>query len=259
MLRVTLLGSGTSHGVPAIGCCCPVCTSPDPRDRRTRCAIHLVWRGRSLLVDTPPELRLQALRSHLTRVDALLYTHAHADHVFGLDDVRRFNELQGGALPVYGTEETLAELRRTFRYVFDGSGQPGGGRPRLELRPLEGALLCWEGLEIGLIPVLHGALPVMGLRFGKFAYVTDVSHVPASSRERLRDLDTLVVGALRWEAHSTHFTIPQALELVEELRPRRTYLTHLAHTVAHRETEVRLPPGVRLAYDGLILQVPEDA
>jgi phosphoribosyl 1,2-cyclic phosphate phosphodiesterase len=251
-VRVTVLGSGTSHGIPAIGCACPVCTSPDPRDRRARCSVLVQTGGRALLIDTPPELRQQVIRSHVERVDALLFTHSHADHIFGLDDVRRFNEIQQTEMPVFSREATLEDLRRAFRYVFVPT-QEGGGKPKLALTPI-GDRLEWEGLEIEAIPVWHGRLEVIGFRFGPFAYVTDASAIDPSARERLRGLDLLILGALRWEPHPTHFTIAQALETVADLRPRRTFLTHLSHTVGHAETEARLPSGVRLAYDGLILQ-----
>jgi phosphoribosyl 1,2-cyclic phosphate phosphodiesterase len=257
-LRITILGSGTSHGVPAIGCECPVCLSADPRDRRLRCSIVVEAGGRALLVDTPPELRLQALRSSIRRVDALLYTHTHADHLFGLDDVRRFNEMQGGDLPVYGSDETLADVRRSYRYVFVPT-QAGGGKPQLRLLPLEREEFTVAGIPVRAVPVLHGRLPVLGFRIGDFAYVTDVSLVPDPSRERLHGLDTLVLGALRWEPHPTHFTIDQAIAFAREIGPRRTFLTHLAHNVPHAETERKLPKGVRLAYDGLVLEVPDPA
>jgi phosphoribosyl 1,2-cyclic phosphate phosphodiesterase len=213
------------------------------------------WRGKTLLIDTPPELRQQVVRSHIRRVDALLFTHSHADHIFGLDDVRRFNDLQGGELPVFARQETLEDLKRTFRYVFVPT-QVGGGKPQLALTPLEGDRLEWERLTVEVLPVWHGRMPVMAFRFADFAYVTDVSQIPPESLERLRGLDTLILDALRYEAHPTHFTIPQALEVVAELRPRRTYFTHLSHSVSHAVTERAMPPGVRLAYDGLRFEVP---
>ncbi|MFN3653490.1 MAG: MBL fold metallo-hydrolase [Armatimonadota bacterium] len=255
-MRVTILGSGTSHGVPSIGCGCEVCTSPDPRDRRTRCSILVEWRGQSLLVDTAPELRQQVIRSHVRRVDAILLTHSHADHIFGMDDVRRFNEMQAGEMPVFGRTDTLRDVRRSFQYVFVPT-QVGGGKPRLELTEIEGETLRFRDLRIEAIPVFHGKLEVTAFRFADFAYVTDTSEIPERSMERLRGLDTLILDGLRWEPHPTHFSIDQALEVVERLRPRRTFLTHIAHTVAHAEAERRLPDGVRLAYDGLILEVPD--
>lgn len=251
-VRVTVLGSGTSHGVPSIGCGCEVCTSPDPRDRRTRCSILVEWRGKSLLVDTPPDLREQVIRSAVRRVDAILYTHSHADHIFGLDDVRSFNEMQGGELPVFGRPETLRDLRAAYSYVFRET-QAGGGKPQLALHELEGDRLRWDGISVEVIPVFHGVLEVLAFRFDDFAYVTDVSSIPAESMERLRGLDLLILDALRPEPHPTHFSIDQALEVVAELRPRRTYFTHLTHRVPHAAVERALPDGVRLAYDGLIL------
>jgi phosphoribosyl 1,2-cyclic phosphate phosphodiesterase len=255
-IRVTILGSGTSHGIPAVGCLCNVCASPDPRDRRTRCAITVRWGETTFLIDTPPELRQQVIRSQVRRVDALLFTHSHADHIFGLDDVRRFNDIQGADLPVFGREETLEDIRRAFRYVFIPT-QLGGGKPKLALMPLDGDRLEWSGLTIEAIPVFHGELEVLAFRFGDFAYVTDTGRIPEASMDRLRGLDTLILDALRWEPHATHFSIAEAVEVVEELKPRRTFFTHLAHTVQHADAERRLPPNVRLAYDGLILTVPD--
>jgi len=257
-MRITVLGSGTSHGIPSVGCHCDVCASADPRDTRSRCSVAIHWQDKTLLVDTPPELRQQVIRSQIRQVDALLFTHAHADHIFGLDDVRRFNEMQGGEMPVFARPDVLEELQRAFRYVFITT-QVGGGKPQLALQPLEGDRLEWEGLTIETIPVFHGNYPITAFRVGDFAYVTDTSRIPEESLERLRGLDTLILDALRWEPHPTHFNIEEALAVVEELRPRRTFFTHLAHTVSHAETERRLPESVRLAYDGLILNVPDPA
>lgn len=256
-MRVTVLGSGTSHGVPAVGCGCRVCSSPDPRDQRTRCGIVVRMGSATLLVDAPPELRLQVVRSHVPKVDAILLTHSHADHIFGLDDVRRYNDVLGGDLPIYARGDVIKDLRRAFRYVFIET-QAGGGKPRLALRPIEGGCFEAASVPVEAIPIFHGELPITGYRIGRFAYVTDVSHLPDSSMARLRGLDLLILGALRHAPpHPTHFTIGQALEVVAELQPRHTYLTHLTHEVPHRETEAGLPPGVRLAYDGLVIAVEQ--
>src|SRR5438067_11058454 len=186
-MRVTFLGTGTSHGIPSVGCRCEVCGSPDPRDTRSRCAIHVQWHGKQLLVDTPPELRQQVIRSHVRRVDAILFTHTHADHLFGLDDVRRFNDLQGGELPVFARPEDLEVIRQAFEYIFVTT-QAGGGKPQLRLCSIENDCVELEGLNIEAIPIMHGELEVTAYRFGSFAYVTDVSHIPPASLERLRGL-----------------------------------------------------------------------
>jgi phosphoribosyl 1,2-cyclic phosphate phosphodiesterase len=206
-----------------------------------------------LLVDAPPELRLQLVRSHVQRIDALLFTHSHADHIFGLDDVRRYNDVLAGDLPVYARRDVLEDLERAFRYVFVET-QAGGGKPKLALLPIQGEAFAAAGVRVEAIPVFHGTLPITAFRIGRFAYVTDVSQIPDESLARLYDLDVLILGALRFDPpHPTHLTIGQALELVERLKPRQTYLTHLTHEVPHRQTEALLPPHVRLAYDGLVL------
>jgi phosphoribosyl 1,2-cyclic phosphate phosphodiesterase len=255
-VRLTFLGTGTSHGIPSIGCRCAVCLSADPRDRRTRCSALVQWGETHFLIDTPPELRLQAIRFDVRRVDALLLTHTHADHIMGLDDVRRYNEMQDRELPIFGRPDVLADVERVFRYVFVPT-QAGGGKPRLRLIPLEGDALDFHNHRIEAIPVLHGQLEVTAFRFGPLAYVTDVSCIPPPSLERLRGLDTLVLGALRHEPHPTHFTVAQAVEIVEALAPRRAFFIHMSHGLSHRGTNAQLPPSVRLAYDGLVVEVGE--
>ncbi len=252
-LTLTLLGTGTSHGVPSIGCSCAVCTSDDARNRRFRCSAWLQYEGRSVLIDTATEFRLQALRAGIQRLDAILFTHSHADHIFGLDDVRVFSERQGREIPCYGSSETLEDLRRRFDYIFKQT-QWGGGKPRLDLIPITEAVDLF-GLRIVPVPVMHGRLPVLGFRFGKAAYVTDCNQISPGSLELLRGLDLLVLDALRREPHPTHFNLDEALAVVAELRPSRTYLTHLTHDLDHAATNALLPPGVELAYDGLTATV----
>jgi phosphoribosyl 1,2-cyclic phosphate phosphodiesterase len=211
--------------------------------------------GKTLLIDAPPELRQQVVRSHITRVDALLFTHSHADHIFGLDDVRRYNDVLGGEMPIYARPDVLEDLERAFRYVFVET-QAGGGKPKLALTPIDGDRFEPAGVPVDAIPVFHGELPITAFRIGDFAYVTDVSHIPEASLARLRGLDLLILGALRASPpHPTHFTFGQALAIVECLAPRRTFFTHLTHDVSYREAGARLPAGVRLAYDGLVLEV----
>jgi phosphoribosyl 1,2-cyclic phosphate phosphodiesterase len=252
-MRVTFLGTGTSHGVPIIGCGCPVCRSGDPRNQRHRCSILIEVDGVKLLVDTPPELRIQLLRENIATADAVLFTHAHADHIFGLDDVRRFNDANGRALSCYGSEATLATVRRTFEYVFVPT-QLGGGKPQLDLIPVENAFSV-GGVGVTIVPVLHGELPVYGYKIGGFAYVTDCSAIPSESAKLLTDLDTLVLGVLRPEPHETHFSLSEGLAVVDQLRPRRAYFTHISHRLDHERTNAILPPGVEMAYDGLKLMI----
>jgi phosphoribosyl 1,2-cyclic phosphate phosphodiesterase len=254
--RVTFLGTGTSHGVPMIGCRCATCTSADPRDQRLRPSILIeITGGPALLVDTSPDLRAQALRHEVRRVDAVLFTHPHADHLLGLDDIRRFNHLQRASIACFGDPGTIAEVRRVFAYAFDPR-QQGGGVPRLELVPVT-APFAVAGTTITPVPVLHGELPIHGYRVGSFAYLTDCSAIPETSWPLLDGVDLLVVDGLRHKPHPTHFTVAQALEVVARLRPSRALITHIAHDLGHADTSAGLPAGVELAYDGLIVPVHE--
>lgn len=252
-MKVTFLGTGTSHGIPMIGCDCPVCRSDDPHNRRTRASVLVEVHGATLLIDTPPELRIQALREDVRRVDAVLFTHAHADHLFGLDDVRRFNELSGCAMPCYGSEWTLRAIRRAFEYVFVPV-QTGGSKPALDLIHVD-AKFRVAGVDVQPVQVLHGSLDVLGYRIGNFAYVTDVSHIPESSMELLRGLEVLVLGVLRPQPHETHFSVEEGLEVVETLRTKRAFFTHIAHKLDYEATNASLPPHIRLAYDGLKITI----
>jgi len=252
-LRVTMLGSGTSTGVPVISCPCAVCRSENPRNKRMRPGLKLEMDGGVVLVDTPTDLRAQALRFGLERVDAVVFTHSHADHIFGLDDVRIFNFRQRSAIPCYGSAATLAAIRRTFAYVFE-SGQEGGGKPQLDLlevrEPFE--LL---GRTFVPIPVWHGTMEVFGYRIGSFAYVTDCNLIPETSFRLLEGVETLILDALRYRPHSTHFSVEEAVEAAARIGARRTILTHLAHEVDHDNPLVPLPAGVEFGYDGLIFDV----
>ena len=254
-MKVTLLGTGTSHGVPMIGCTCATCQSTNPRDRRLRPSIYLqVPNGPSILVDTATDLRQQALSYGITRVDAILFTHSHADHIMGLDEVRRFNVVQGGAIPAYADANTAEAIRKTFHYVFDPPAQKGGGVPKIEFTIVAGPFDV-AGLRVVPVPVFHGQLPVLGFRFGSLAYLTDCNRIPDESWSLLDGLDVLVLDALRHRAHPTHFTVAQALEVVERVKPRRTLFTHICHDLAHDATNAMLPAGVELGYDGQQLDV----
>ena len=264
-LRITVLGSGTSHGVPAIGCDCAVCRSTDPKDRRSRPSIliEIVDEGaghafagavRSILVDTSTDLREQALRNDIRRVDAILFTHSHADHVFGLDDVRRFNQIQKSAIPCYADADTLEHLRRMFAYAFEAPAQKGGGIPQLSPFRIAGPFTL-GGVEVVPVPLFHGRLPVLGFRIGSFAYLTDCNRSPDESFALLEGVKTLIIDALRRRAHSTHFSVDEAIDVSRRLGTARAYFTHICHDLGHAETSAQLPPGVELAADGLVLEV----
>jgi len=252
-VQLTLLGTGTSHGVPVIACNCRVCRSDDPRNKRTRCGAWVQHQGVSILIDTPPELRLQAVREGIRSLDAVLFTHSHADHIFGLDDVRRFSSIQCGHVPCYGLPGTLADVRRAFWYAFEGT-QLGGGKPEIDLRPMPSELTI-RGLTVQAVPALHGSLPVLGYRFGPVAYLTDCSVIPEATKDLLRGLGVLVLGALRYRPHPTHMNFEEALRVVDELRPSRTYFTHLTHDIDYEEATAALPPNVSLAIDGLVISI----
>ena len=253
--RVIVLGSGTSHGVPMIGCTCAVCRSTDSRDRRSRPSIYVdVEGGPAILVDTSTDLRQQALTHGLHRVDAILFTHSHADHIMGLDDVRRFNVMQSAAIPAYADERTAADLRRSFSYVFNPPNEKGGGIPQVSLTIVDGPFDV-GGVRIQPVPIFHGSRPILGFRFGNFAYLTDCNRIAEEAWPLLDGVEVLILDALRHRPHPTHFTVGEALQVVQRVQPRHTYLTHVCHDLAHAETNASLPGGVELAYDGLALTI----
>ena len=253
-IRITVLGSGTSVGVPTIGCDCAVCGSADPRDNRLRPSVLVSYEGRNVLIDTTPDLRAQALRTGLRRLDAVLFTHAHADHIMGLDDVRPFNFRQQGSLPVYGAPETLAGIRRAFPYIFDGR-KAESNIPRIEAHEISGAPLDLFGLEFLPLAVLHGQTTIYGFRFGAAAYLTDHSDIPEATLAQLGGLDVLFLDALRLKPHPTHSTLDRSVETARRLAARRTFFTHICHDLPHAHTESKLPENIRLAYDGLEILV----
>ncbi|HKF47365.1 MAG TPA: MBL fold metallo-hydrolase [Terracidiphilus sp.] len=261
--RLTFLGTGTSMGVPTVGCFCAVCTSTDPRDRRLRPSVMLRWeepgaslRSRVVVIDTGPDFREQALRQRLTHVDAVLYTHAHADHIMGLDDLRPLSFVAhraGGPIPLYASSDTSAVLERVYDYTFSPSATYVT-RARVEIRPLCDRTVV-HGVEFLRVPVLHGDMEVAGFRFGDTAYLTDVSAIPDSSFELLKGLETLVLPALRHKPHPSHATLEQAVNWAIQIGARQTWLTHIAHELGHEETNSVLPKGIALSYDGLEVPV----
>jgi phosphoribosyl 1,2-cyclic phosphate phosphodiesterase len=253
--------------VPSIGCDCAVCRSSDPKDRRMRPSILIeldegppakfARAVRSILVDTSTDLRAQALAFDVRRVDAILFTHSHADHVFGLDDVRRYNQMQQSAIACFADANTLDSLRTMFGYVFDPPRQKGGGIPQLTLFRIAGPFTL-GGVEIVPIPLFHGRLPVLGFRIGAFAYLTDCNRIPDESWPLLTDnggVRTVIIDALRHRPHSTHFSVGEALDAVARLGAERAYFTHICHDLPHAATCAQLPAGVELAYDGLTLEI----
>jgi phosphoribosyl 1,2-cyclic phosphate phosphodiesterase len=253
-LKITVLGSGTSTGIPVIGCRCPVCLSDHPHNRRTRCSALLSYGKYNILIDTSTDLRQQVLREDIRHIDAVFYTHCHADHVHGIDDLRGFNLRSKLPIPLYGSEQTLATIRNSFRYIFDKS-EPVSYIPRLELHPLNQAIELFS-LEMIPIPMQHGRLQVFGYRCGPFAYLTDCNAIPASSLNLLEDLELLILDGLRFTRHNTHFNIPQAIEMAQTIKAKQTLLTHLSHEVDHPVHDQELPEGINLAYDGLQLSFP---
>ena len=256
-MRLIVLGTGTSFGVPQIGCACRVCTSEDPRDHRTRTAAVLEHDGRRILIDTPPELRLQLVRAGIGKIDALLYTHDHADHTHGIDDLRALSGPHGGTLPIYGPADALARMAAKFDYVFDPTATriPGSASPRVSAHPLAaGRAVTIAGVEVLPIAFEHGPSVVFGYRFGTIAYVTDVKHVPPDAVAALRGTRALVLNALWYRSHPTHQSIPEAVAAAAAIGAARTYLTHLTHETSHADLERDLPPAVRPAWDGLVVE-----
>jgi phosphoribosyl 1,2-cyclic phosphate phosphodiesterase len=250
---LTVLGSGTSMGVPTIGCTCAVCHSTDPHDRRTRPSVMVSYNDRHILIDTTPDFREQALREKITHLDAVLYTHAHADHLLGIDDLRPLSfGHKPGRLPLYATPDAAEFMRNMFRYIFEANYK-FGGLARVELLPIEGTVELF-GARFEPLTVIHGETPILGFRFGSAAYLTDHSDVPSDTLEKLRGLDILFLDALRRQPHPTHSTVEQSLKIVDQVRPKRAFFTHICHDLPHQATNATLPANVQLAYDGMKLQ-----
>ena len=249
---LTVLGSGTSMGVPTIGCDCAVCHSTDPRDRRTRPSVLLEFGGHVVIIDTTPDFREQAIREGIRKLDAVLYTHTHADHILGIDDLRPLSYHHPGKIPLYAMPEAGDFLRTMFRYIFDDTYKYGG-IAQVELRSIDGPFDLF-GARMEPVTVLHGDLPILGFRFGTAAYLTDFSSIPEESFAQLQGLDSLFLDALRHRPHPTHSTVENSLKIVERLKPRRAFFTHICHDLPHQATNDTLPADVRLSHDGLKLE-----
>lgn len=249
---LTVLGSGTSMGVPTIGCTCAVCHSPDPHDRRTRPSILLEYGGKFVLIDTTPDFREQAIREKIRQIDAVLYTHTHADHILGIDDLRPLSFRRDGGIPLYARPEAADFLRTMFRYIFDADYK-FGGIARVELKPIEGPLELF-GASFDPVKVIHGETEIYGYRFGSAAYLTDFSDIPDQSFAQLHDLDILFLDALRHKPHPTHSTVENSLRIVDRVKPQRAFFTHICHDLPHEATNATLPEHVRLSYDGMRLE-----
>ena len=249
---LTVLGSGTSMGVPTIGCTCAVCRSPDARDRRTRPSVLLEYGGKFVLIDTSPDFREQAIREKIRQIDAVLYTHTHADHILGIDDLRPLSFRRDGSIPLYARPEAAEFLRSMFRYIFDANYK-FGGIARVELKPIEGPIELF-GARFDPVKVIHGETEIYGYRFGSAAYLTDFSKIPDESFAQLRDLDILFLDALRHKPHPTHSTVENSLRIVDRVKPQRAFFTHICHDLPHEATNATLPENVRLSYDGLKLE-----
>lgn len=252
-MKVTFLGTGTSLGIPIINCSCNVCTSNDQRNKRLRTSISIQTENTSLIIDTTPDLRQQLLRSPIPKLDAVIFTHAHADHIYGIDDLRRFNQIQKQRIPVYGDQSTISRLTGMFDYAF-GNGKLNLGLPNLEANVINDPFYINE-LEIIPVKLLHGDQKILGFRIGDLGYCTDVSKIPNESYELLNGLDVLILGALRETEHPTHFSVNQAIEEAGKIRARKTYFVHMSHKIEHASRRQSFPPDMDFAYDGLSLNI----
>lgn len=255
-MRITFLGTGTSHGIPVIGCPCPVCLSPNPKNHRNRIGIWLQGGpGASGVIDVSSEFRVAALEYGLKEVDFALLTHTHSDHVSGLDDLRIFSQRTGKGVPIFADARTLADIRERFSYAFQPPKEYGGGVPQYQLNVLSEPVHI-AGLRITPLPVMHGPQPILGFRVNDFAFITDVTVIPDSTLDLMQNLDVLALDCLRREPHSTHLCLDQAIAYALRIGAKRTYFIHMTHDLEHEETEKELPPGLHLAYDGLELDCP---
>ncbi|MEM7009206.1 MAG: MBL fold metallo-hydrolase [Thermodesulfobacteriota bacterium] len=254
-MRVVILGCATSTGVPIIGCSCQVCTSDNPKNKRTRCSVFIETKGKNILIDSSTDLRFQALRENITRLDAVLYTHSHADHTHGIDELRTFNFINNMIIPCYGNSFTLDNLKNNFAYIFDGA-YSAGGKPKLDLHEVEDEFYI-EDVKITPVEINHDRWMILGYRIGNMAYLTDCSGIPEKSMDKLKDLDLLIISALRYDEHPAHFNIEQAVEISKEIGAKLTMFTHMGCAVDYDTLLRELPEGIVPAYDGAEVELDE--
>jgi phosphoribosyl 1,2-cyclic phosphate phosphodiesterase len=250
-IRFTLMGTGTSSGVPTIGCKCEVCLSSDPKDKRLRCSLLIETGTTTVVVDTSADFRQQMLLYGVDKIDAVVYTHQHFDHIGGFDDIRAFNFVQHKATPIYINQSTLSSLKQTFSYAFGKAVQVGGGLPTVELNMIDRNNFWIGDIEFEIIPMMHGKIEVLGFRIGDFAYCTDTNYIAQESLDKLKNLDILILDALRYHPHPTHYTVKEAIEIAQKLNAKETYFTHIAHQISHSKLSKELPEGIFVSYDGL--------
>ena len=252
-LRITFLGTGTSHGVPVIACDCKVCQSDNPKNKRMRTSLHVKSKEYNLLIDTPPEMRLELIKNNIKNVDSVLMTHAHADHIMGFDDIRALNWFQGKEMPVYADQKTLNHIKRIFPYIFSEKNQ-GGGVPQVILKEVAREFI-FKDLNVRAVPIYHGDNQILAYRINNFAYLTDCSKIPESSLKLLNGIEYAAVDALRFEEHPTHKSVDQAVNLIDKLGLKHGYLTHISHRLDHEKLNDYLPENISAAYDGLVINI----